>query len=1166
MPSAGFIHLHVHTQYSLLDGAIRIDPLLKRAASYQMTSVAITDHGTMYGVVDFYNKAYKAGIKPIIGCEVYITPGSRFDRIPGEKGELFHLTLLAKNRQGYRNLCRLVTAAHLEGFYYKPRVDKDVLAECSKGVIALSGCLHGEIARLIGEGRLDEAAGAARGYEEIFGEGHFYLEVQNNGIQAQETVNRALRDMSGALSIPLVATNDCHYLDQQDARAHDVLLCIQTGKPVQEAKRLKFRTDQLYFKSPEEMQRDFQEYPSAVENSAEIGNRCNLELDFSAHHFPRFRPESGDVDHKNGTLSVDTYLEREVRKGLDIRLQEIRTRNPNFSQEEGRRYHERLDLELDVIKGMGFSSYFLVVADFVRFARESNIPVGPGRGSAAGSLVAYALKITDLDPIAYGLIFERFLNPARKTLPDIDVDFCIEGRETVFKYVVEKYGGPDYVAQIITFGKMQARGVIRDVGRALDIPLREVDRIAKMIPDVPNITLDEAIAREPKLQDLADETPHIKELFSIARALEGLSRHASTHAAGVVISDRPLVEYLPLTRGKKGEVVTQYDMKAVEKVGLTKFDLLGLRNLTVMKETCDIIRKRGGEPPDLANLDLADKKTYQLLASGQTTGVFQLESSGMKDLLMRLKPACFEDIIALVALYRPGPLDSGMHDEFVERKSGRVPVTYALPQLEPILRDTYGVIVYQEQVMNIASVLADYSMAEADNLRKAMGKKIGEIMAQERERFVSRAKKKGVDQDKAERVFDHMETFGRYGFNKAHSAAYAMIAFQTAYLKAHFPVEFIAALLTSEMNSTEDVVKYIGECRNQEIDILPPDINQSELGFTVAGDKISFGLAAVKNVGQGAIESILEVREEGGAFKSLFDFSERVDHRKVNRRVIESLIKAGALDSTGARRSQMMSVLDEAIELGQKIQKDRSNGQYTLFEAMAPESQGTIYPSFAEIEEWSESELLNYEKEALGFFITGHPLARYEPILNKFANANTLKLHDLSDGRVVRIGGIVRDYKLYHDRKGEIMAFVTLEDLSGLAEVILFASLYSSVSGFIEKDSAIMVEGRVSRDENSSKILADTIVPIDKAEETWTASVHLNLDTTGLDKQRLHGLCKILKQHKGSCSAFVHLLVPQRTDTIIALPDSVRVKAGQDLTEAVNTFLGYSAVETVCQK
>ncbi|MGD9022787.1 MAG: DNA polymerase III subunit alpha, partial [Deltaproteobacteria bacterium] len=1153
MPSAGFIHLHVHTQYSLLDGAIRIDPLLKRAASYQMTSVAITDHGTMYGVVDFYNKAYKAGIKPIIGCEVYITPGSRFDRIPGEKGELFHLTLLAKNRQGYRNLCRLVTAAHLEGFYYKPRVDKDVLAECSKGVIALSGCLHGEIARLIGEGRLDEAAGAARGYEEIFGEGHFYLEVQNNGIQAQETVNRALRDMSGALSIPLVATNDCHYLDQQDARAHDVLLCIQTGKPVQEAKRLKFRTDQLYFKSPEEMQRDFQEYPSAVENSAEIGNRCNLELDFSAHHFPRFRPESGDVDHKNGTLSVDTYLEREVRKGLDIRLQEIRTRNPNFSQEEGRRYHERLDLELDVIKGMGFSSYFLVVADFVRFARESNIPVGPGRGSAAGSLVAYALKITDLDPIAYGLIFERFLNPARKTLPDIDVDFCIEGRETVFKYVVEKYGGPDYVAQIITFGKMQARGVIRDVGRALDIPLREVDRIAKMIPDVPNITLDEAIAREPKLQDLADETPHIKELFSIARALEGLSRHASTHAAGVVISDRPLVEYLPLTRGKKGEVVTQYDMKAVEKVGLTKFDLLGLRNLTVMKETCDIIRKRGGEPPDLANLDLADKKTYQLLASGQTTGVFQLESSGMKDLLMRLKPACFEDIIALVALYRPGPLDSGMHDEFVERKSGRVPVTYALPQLEPILRDTYGVIVYQEQVMNIASVLADYSMAEADNLRKAMGKKIGEIMAQERERFVSRAKKKGVDQDKAERVFDHMETFGRYGFNKAHSAAYAMIAFQTAYLKAHFPVEFIAALLTSEMNSTEDVVKYIGECRNQEIDILPPDINQSELGFTVAGDKISFGLAAVKNVGQGAIESILEVREEGGAFKSLFDFSERVDHRKVNRRVIESLIKAGALDSTGARRSQMMSVLDEAIELGQKIQKDRSNGQYTLFEAMAPESQGTIYPSFAEIEEWSESELLNYEKEALGFFITGHPLARYEPILNKFANANTLKLHDLSDGRVVRIGGIVRDYKLYHDRKGEIMAFVTLEDLSGLAEVILFASLYSSVSGFIEKDSAIMVEGRVSRDENSSKILADTIVPIDKAEETWTASVHLNLDTTGLDKQRLHGLCKILKQHKGSCSAFVHLLVPQRTDTIIALPDSVRVKAGQDLTEAVNT-------------
>ncbi len=1171
MPSAGFVHLHVHTQYSLLDGAIRIDPLLKRAASYQMISVAITDHGTMYGVIEFYGKAYKAGIKPIIGCELYVAPGSRFDRTPGDKGGLFHLVLLARNKEGYQNLCRLVTAAHLEGFYYKPRVDKAILADCSKGLIALSGCLHGEIPRLIQVGRIEKAAKVARTYEAMFGEGNFYLEVQNNGIQAQETVNHALREMSEELSIPMVASNDCHYLDPEDARAHDVLLCIQTGKPVQERKRLKFRTDQLYFKSPEQMKLDFHDYPGAVEHSLEIGNRCNLELDFKSYHFPRFQLETyvrpGDFGPEDNEISsMDKYLEHEASEGLEMRLQEIRSTDPEFSEGVRHRYHERLDRELDVIKGMGFAGYFLVVADFVRFARDANIPVGPGRGSAAGSLVAYSLKITDLDPIAYGLIFERFLNPARKSLPDIDVDFCIEGRDAVFKYVVEKYGGPDHVAQIITFGKMQARAVIRDVGRALDIPLREVDKIAKLIPEVPNISLGQAMAQEPKLRDLVKEKPYVKELFTIAQALEGLPRHASTHAAGVVISDRPLVDYLPLARGKKGEVVTQYDMKAVEKIGLIKFDLLGLRNLTVMKETLEIIHKRGGVPPDLAHLDLADKKTFQLLASARTTGVFQLESSGMKDLLARLKPVCFEDIIALVALYRPGPLDSGMHNEFVERKNGRVPVTYLLPELEPILKDTYGVILYQEQVMNIASVLADYSMAEADNLRKAMGKKIGEIMAQERERFLLRAKNKGVDQEKTESVFNQIEKFGRYGFNKAHSAAYAMIAFQTAYLKAHFPVEFMAAILTSEMSSTEEVVKYIAECRNQGIEVFPPDINQSEMNFTVVEGKIRFGLVAVKNVGIGAIESVLEVRKEDGPFKSFFDFCERVDHRKVNRRVIESLIKCGAFDSIGPRRSQMMAVLEEALEVGQKIHKDRTSGQFSLFETVTTGNHDAIYPPFPDMEEWNESELLNYEKESLGFFITGHPLARHESTLRKFANADTVKLHDLSEGRVVRLGGVVRDYKLYNDRKGEIMAFVTLEDLSGLAEVTLFSSLYSSVSDLIKKDSTIMVEGRVARDEKSSKILAETVVAIDKAEETWTTSVHLNLDMTGLNKQSLQELCEILKQHKGSCSAYLHLVMPQRTDTSIALHHSIRVKAGPDLTEAVNKFLGYSGVETVCQK
>ncbi|RLB92794.1 MAG: DNA polymerase III subunit alpha, partial [Deltaproteobacteria bacterium] len=916
MRSSDFVHLHVHTEYSLLDGAIRIDSLLKRAASFHMNSVAITDHGTMYGVIEFYDKAYKAGIKPIIGCELYISPTSRFDKDPRYKTGLFHLTVLAKNARGYKNLCKLVTAGHLEGFYYKPRVDKDILEECSEGLIALSGCLHGEIPRLIQAGRLEKAAQVARAYQKMFGDGNFYLEVQNNGIAAQEIVNQALLKMSGELSIPLVATNDCHYLDRADVRAHDILLCIQTGTTVQEKKRLKFRTDQLYFKSPEEMKSYFRQYPGAIENSCEISNRCNVEIDFNTYHFPKFEIPSvkGDndaIERDGSSLNADEYLQQRARDGLEERLQQIRSKRSDLAAEDIQSYKNRLSQELAVIRKMGFSAYFLVVADFVRFAREQNIPVGPGRGSAAGSLVAYALKITDLDPIAYGLIFERFLNPARKSMPDIDIDFCIEGRDTVFKYIVEKYGGPNHVAQILTFGKMQARAVIRDVGRALDIPLREVDTIAKMIPA--NVSLESALSKEPKLKSVADKKPQIEELLTIARALEGLPRHASTHAAGVVISDEPLVSYLPLARGKKGEVVTQYDMKGIEKIGLVKFDLLGLRNLTVMKHACEIIRRQGRNPPDLSNLDLSDEKTFQLLASGDTTGVFQLESSGMKDLLIRLRPTSFRDIIALVALYRPGPLDSGMHDEFVRRKNGRLPVTYIVPELEPILKDTYGVILYQEQVMKIAGVLADYSMAEADNLRKAMGKKIGEIMAEERQRFLARATGKGVEAAKAEKIFDLIEKFGRYGFNKAHSAAYAMIAYQTAYLKAHFPVEFMAALLTSEMNDTERVVKHIAECRSHGIEILPPDINQSNMSFTAVEGKIRFGLAAVKNVGEGAIESILEVRQEGGAFKSLSDFCRRVNYKKVNRRVIESLIKCGAFDPTGAKRSQMMSVLDKTI-------------------------------------------------------------------------------------------------------------------------------------------------------------------------------------------------------------------------------------------------------------
>jgi DNA polymerase-3 subunit alpha len=714
---------------------------------------------------------------------------------------------------------------------------------------------------------------------------------------------------------------------------------------------------------------------------------------------------------------------------------------------------------------------------------------------------------------------------------------------------------------------MQARAVIRDVGRALDIPLREVDMIAKLIPEVLNISLDTALSQEPRLRQLAEEDPRFHDLITVARALEGLPRHASTHAAGAVIGDRPLVEHLPLAKGKKGEVVTQYDMKCVEKIGLVKFDLLGLRNLTVMKHACEIIRKGGGVPPDLGQLDLTDKGTFKLLAGAQTTGVFQLESSGMKDLLRRLRPSCFEDIVALVALYRPGPLDSGMHDAFVERKNGQVPVSYTLPELEPILKDTYGVILYQEQVMNIASVLADYTMAEADNLRKAMGKKIAHLMAQERKRFLTRATRKGVDPKKAEEIFDLMEKFGRYGFNKAHSAAYALIAYQTAYLKTYFPVEFLAALLTSEMNSTEAVVKYIAECRSQRIEVLPPDINQSDVSFTVSDDAIRFGLAAVKNVGEAAIESIIAVRNESGPFTTLYDFCERVDQRRVNRRVVESLIKCGAFDSTGAKRSQMMAVLDDGMDIGQKIHRDRINGQISLFDVMAGQGAGdnVAYPPLPEIGEWDEKEFLNSEKEALGFFITGHPLAAYEKILEKVASTDTSGLKELPDGCTVRIGGLVRDIKRYHDRKGDLMAFLTLEDLKGFVEVTLFSSVYAEVMDIVQEDAAIFVEGRMTKDENSVKILGTRVVSIDKAEETWTTSVRLNLDAADLDQKKLKRICSVLRQHEGNCSAYIHLKLPKQAEAIIELPVHLRVKAGKALSDAVYEVMGDGVVETVCE-
>lgn len=1145
-----FVHLHVHTEYSLLDGAIRIDRLLKRVADFGMNAVAVTDHGTMFGVLEFYEKATAAGIKPIVGCECYVAPRCLTDKTPQDNKGLTHLILLAENQQGYRNLCRLVTIAQLEGFYYRPRIDKDVLKDNSKGLIGMSACLHGEIPKLIRQGRIDQADQAARAFTDIFGDGNFFLEVQNNGIETQEDVNQALLDMSQRLSIPLTATNDCHYLDSQDVRAHDVLLCIQTGKTVHDTERLKFRTDQLYFKSKSEMTAVFKDYPGALSNTVDIAGRCNLEFDFNNYHFPVFETPKRQT--------VDELFAKITRQGFESVMQRLKEKNPNLDE---KLYSERIENEIAVINSMGFAGYFLIVADFIQHAKANNIPVGPGRGSAAGSLVAYSLGITDLDPIEHGLIFERFLNPARKSMPDIDVDFCINGREEVFRYVVDKYGS-DYVAQIITFGKLKTRAVIRDVGRALDIPLYEVDAIAKMVPDVLNISLDMALEQEPRLRNLIKQKPEIADLINICRVLEGLPRHASTHAAGVVIADKPLVEYLPLYKGKKGEVVTQLDMKRVEKIGLVKFDFLGLRNLTVIADTLALITEQDNTPPDLSNLDLSDSATYGLLASGDTTGVFQLESSGMKDLLVRLRPESFDDVIALVALYRPGPLDSGMVDDFVERKHGKKSVEYQVPQLEPILKETYGVIVYQEQVMKIAGDLANYSMAEADDLRKAMGKKIPEIMADHRERFMQGAADNGIPTDKAGQIFYLMEKFGGYGFNKSHSAAYALIAYQTAFLKAHFPVEFMASLLTSEMNSIDGVVKYMAECRSQGIEVLPPDINESGKNFNVAGAKIRFGLVAVKNVGESAIDCIIEARRDG-KFSSLFDFCERVDLKKVNKRVVESLIKCGAFDATGQYRSRMTASLEDILDYGQRIQRERSDPQMGLFEVKGSRPAINL-PPVPEIDEWNEKQLLAFEKEALGFYITGHPLSGYEDLLEKFANTNTTVLKEKSDGDIIRIGGIVRSIKTIKTKKGDLMAFVTIEDLHGSVEITIFSSVYVKVYDLLNDDNPIIVQGRVQKDESNIKILADTVIPMEKAEETWTASIHFNLDIARTDRALLVRLHEILKRHPGTCKGYVHFMSPEKTETVIAMSESLKLKAGLPLAREVNGYLGYNAVETVC--
>ncbi len=1120
-----------------------------------MDAVSMTDHGTMFGVAPFYEKAKKASVKPVIGCEVYVAPRTLNDRTQIDREGMTHLVLLAKDRQGYANLCKMVSIAQLKGFYYKPRIDKELLASHSKGLIGLSACLKGQVAQNIIKNNMDGADESARFYRNIFGEDNYFLEIQENGMAVQHKVNEGLLDISKRLSIPLVATNDCHYLSKGDNTAHEILLCIQTGDTFNNQNRFRFDSDQLYFKSADEMVQTFSDFPGAIDNTREVISRCNVEFDSKTYHFPRFAVTKEE--------SEDELFKQKAIKGFEERLNLIKKTNPDVDETL---YRERLDYEIGVILDMGFPGYFLIVADFIEHSNKIGVPVGPGRGSAAGSMVAYAMGITALDPIEHGLIFERFLNPSRISMPDIDVDFCIEGRDQVYKYVIDRYGGPEYVCQIITFGKLKAKAVIRDVGRAIGVLLSEVDEIAKMIPDNAK-NLAKAIEEVPAIRKKCEETPEKTQMLEVALLLEGLPRHASTHAAGVVVSDKPLNEYLPLYKGKEGETLTQFDMNYVEKLGLVKFDFLGLRNLTVIKNCIALIKQQGKTPPDLLNLDYSDEKTFELLQRADTTGVFQLESSGMKDLILRLKPASFSDIVALVALYRPGPLDSGMADTYVERKNGREEVSYLFEELEPVLKETYGVILYQEQVMKIAGVLANYSMADADGLRKAMGKKIVSMMEEHRALFMKGAIENNHDPEKASELFDLMEKFGGYGFNKSHSAAYALIAYQTAYLKANFALEFIAALMTSERNNSDAVIKYIDECRTHDIIVLPPDVNKSDAHFTVSDGCIRFGLAAVKNVGEAAIESIVEVRnEQEGDYESLYDFCERVNVSKVNKKVLEALIKCGAFDSCNTKRSQMMAVLEDALEHGSRIQKEKADSQLDLF---ADSNMGVELPistpRMPDIEEWDDNMLLSLEKEALGFYISGHPLDKYKQTIRDFTSVNSLTIQEMDDEKIIRMAGSLKILKTHKTKKGDMMAFAAIEDQYGSIEVVVFPKLYVKVHTLLANEEIVILEGEVQKNENQVKLIANKIVPIDQASREWTSGVLIQVDAQTHSVQTLEELKTLIEMYPGDCTAFLKITLDDDTSPVLVkLSDEFDTSSNPQFFSQVEKITGQGTVETRC--
>jgi len=1109
MKHSDFVHLHNHSDYSLLDGATPIPAMAQRAAELHMPALALTDHGSLFGAVEFYNEVRKAGVKPIVGMEAYVTRGARKDRNPRETAH--HLVLLARDEAGFRNLCRLSSLAYLEGFYYKPRVDHELLTQYAGGLLALSACPKGEVATDLLEDRDEQALETAMWYRDVFGAEHYFLEIQNHGLEIEDKIRAGVARLAARSGIPVVATNDCHYLAPDHTEAQDLLICIQTGKTVDESQRMRALAG-LHFRTPEEMKQAFADTPEALRNTLAVAERCNLQLSFGRPLLPAFPlPE--------GWRSAEEYFRDLAHRELEARL------GPSIGDE----VRQRFEYELDVICKMGFASYFLIVRDFIFFAKSNGIGVGPGRGSVAGSLVAYALRITDVDPIQHGLIFERFLNPERVSMPDIDIDFDDLRRGEVIEYVKGKYGD-DNVTQIITFGTMGAKGVVRDVGRALGMPVAEVDRIARMVPDGVGMTLERALELTPDLRALPDRGPQYAKLLKSARVLEGLARHASTHAAGVLISPGPLLDYVPLYRQKDGSTTTQWDMKSVEKAGLLKMDFLGLRTLSVLDEAVRLVREGHGLEIDWAKLDFADPAAYRVFADAETVGIFQFESGGMRDYLRKLKPTVFEDLVAMNALYRPGPMENIPY--FIDCKHGRQVAKYDHPRLEPILKGTYGVFVYQEQVMAAAHQLAGFSMAQADELRRAMGKKSVEEMAKKRALFLdgcARASKIGGKL--AERIFTTMEKFAGYGFNKSHSAAYALVAYQCAWLKAHYPAEFMAATMTSEMSDSTRLLTLIEECRRLHLALLPPDVNRSEWRFTIEPGGVRVGLGAVRNVGQGAVEAVLAARGQGGPYRSLFELAERVAGGVLNRRVLESLVQSGACDALGETRSAMHVGASLVLDHAATVHRDRASGQSSLFGEAGAAHGATGAPApLPHLPEWSSREKSAREKEVLGFYLSEHPLEHLRDEIERVATCGIAQALEQGEGAEVRVVGIVGELRQITTRAGKLMAMVTLEDLSGRAECTVFPDAFEQARAVLETDAIVVASGRVEvRDERGAKLLVTEVRPWEQGRQQFRPVLQIEVKAEALTEACLADIGEVLSAHPGESEVVLYVVKPDHS-------------------------------------